>query len=201
MASVTIPEQGRTLNDPAEISAFLAPLGIWYEKWDVDQRVGADATNEEILAAFQPEIERLKARGRFQTADVVNVNSETPNLDTMLAKFNKEHTHAEDEVRFTVRGSGLFFIHPQNGPVFSITVEQGDLINVPAGTRHWFELCNDRTIRCIRLFQDSSAWAPQYVSEGVHARYAPVCWGPSFLPRETSLPPSAVKFDEPRFAC
>jgi 1,2-dihydroxy-3-keto-5-methylthiopentene dioxygenase len=193
MASITVPEQNRTFNDPAEISSFLAPHGIWYEKWDVDNRVAEDATNDEILAAYSEEIDRLKAKGNFQTADVVNVTPETPNLDAMLAKFNKEHTHAEDEVRFTVRGRGLFFIHPKNGPVFSITVERGDLINVPAGTQHWFELCDDRTIRCIRLFQDSSGWAPLYVEKGVHAGYAPVCWGPNYVPRQSLETPSAVK--------
>jgi len=84
-------------------------------------------------------------------------------------------------VRFTVRGSGVFHIHPKNGPVFAIQVESGDLINVPCGTQHWFDLCNDRTIRCIRLFQDTSGWAPHYVESGVHERYAPVCLGPSYV--------------------
>src|SRR5215831_16306356 len=108
MASVIIPERNETISDPKAISEFLAPFGIWYEKWDVESRVGVDASSEEILAAYQPEIERLKARGGFVTADVINVNPQTPNLDVLLNKFNKEHTHSEDEVRFTVKGSGLF---------------------------------------------------------------------------------------------
>ena len=182
MASVTIPEQNRTISDPQAISEFLAPFGIWYEKWDVEPRVGADATSEEILAAYSPEIERLKARGGFVTADVINVNPQTPNLDALLNKFNREHTHSEDEVRFTVKGSGLFHIHPDNGPVFAVKVESGDLINVPLGTKHWFNLCDERQIRCIRLFQDVSGWTPEYLENGVHAEYAPVCFGPSHVP-------------------
>ncbi|MCU0880397.1 MAG: cupin domain-containing protein, partial [Pirellulaceae bacterium] len=116
-----------------------------------------------------PEIERLKSAGGFLTADVINVSPATPGLDGMLAKFSKEHTHSEDEVRFTVKGSGVFHIHPENGPVFAIQVESGDLINVPAGTKHWFDLCSDKTIRCIRLFQDMSGWTPHYV-EGAAGR-------------------------------
>jgi 1,2-dihydroxy-3-keto-5-methylthiopentene dioxygenase len=182
MASITIPDENRTITKPEEIASYLAPHGIWFEKWEVAGRISSDASNDEILAAYAPEIERLKQRGRFATADVINVNAQTPNLDAMLAKFNKEHTHSEDEVRFTISGRGLFFIHPRQGPVFSITVESGDLINVPSGTQHWFELCDDRAIRCIRLFQDTSGWTPNYVSDGVHARYTPVCWGQHYLP-------------------
>jgi 1,2-dihydroxy-3-keto-5-methylthiopentene dioxygenase len=183
MARVTIPDEHREITDPAQVREFLAPFGIWFENWEVEGRIGPDATNEEILAAYAPEIERLKQRGCFVTADVINVNAQTPNLDAMLNKFNREHTHSEDEVRFTVKGQGLFHIDPPGGPVFAVHVESGDLINVPAGTKHWFNLCDDRQIRCIRLFQDTSGWTPQYVEASVHERYASLCFGPNFLPR------------------
>ncbi len=182
MARIRIQDEDREISDPQEIRDFLRPFGIWYEKWDVKGRVGPEAANDEILAAYAPEIERLKAAGGFVTADVINVNPETPGLDAMLAKFSQEHTHREDEVRFTVKGGGVFHIHPQGGPVFAVQVESGDLINVPAGTQHWFDLCSDRTIRCIRLFQDVSGWTPHYVENGVHARYTPLCLGPNYLP-------------------
>ncbi|MCA9156131.1 MAG: cupin domain-containing protein, partial [Planctomycetales bacterium] len=154
MAVVHIQDENRQITDPDAIREFLEPFGIWYERWDVEGRLGAEATNDEILATYEPEIDRLKQRGGFVTADVINVSPETPGLDAMLEKFNKEHTHSDDEVRFTVKGSGVFHIHPSNGPVFGVQVESGDLINVPAGVRHWFDLCSDRTIRCIRLFVD-----------------------------------------------
>ena len=181
MAVVSIPAENRELKDPGEIRDFLKPFGIWYEKWDVEGRLGSEATNEEILEVYKPEIERLKEAGGFVTADVINVTPETPGLDAMLDKFSSEHTHSEDEVRFTVKGQGVFHINPDGGPVFGVTVQSGDLINVPAGTRHWFNLCDDRTIRCIRLFEDVSGWAPHYVDDPVHADYAPVCWGPNYL--------------------
>jgi 1,2-dihydroxy-3-keto-5-methylthiopentene dioxygenase len=189
MAVVQIPDEKRQLTDPQQISDFLAPYGIRYEKWDVEGRVGQDASNDEILEAYQPEIERLKAEGGFVTADVINIKPDTPGLEQMLDKFNKEHTHSEDEVRFTVKGRGLFHIHPPGGPVFAIQVESGDLINVPAGTRHWFDLCEDRTIRCIRLFEDTSGWTPHYVEDGVHPDYAPLCFGPHYVAKKDGIDP------------
>jgi 1,2-dihydroxy-3-keto-5-methylthiopentene dioxygenase len=190
MASIRIQDENRQITDVQEIRNFLEPFGIWYEKWDVAGRIGPEATNEEILTAYAPEIERLKQAGGFVTADVINVSPATPNLDAMLNKFNKEHTHSEDEVRFTVKGSGVFHIHPPGGPVFAIQVEAGDLINVPRGTQHWFDLCNDRNIRCIRLFQDASGWTPQYIETGVHERYTPVCLGPTYMKPTPAFEPT-----------
>lgn len=189
MARVIVQDENRSVTDVEEIKAFLEPFGIWYENWPVAERLTPEATDEEILEEFAPEVEKLKQRGGFVTADVINVNKDTPNLDAMLAKFDKEHTHSEDEVRFTVAGRGLFHIHPDGGPVFAVEVESGDLINVPCGTKHWFNLCDDRTIRCIRLFEDMAGWTPEYVENGIHGRYQPICFGPNYLPPSESVDP------------
>lgn len=189
MATIHIPSQNRSLTDAAAMKDFLAPFGMTYQRWPLEDRVDPDASPEAILAAYAPEIEQLKAAGGYVTADVINVTPDTPGLDAMLNKFNKEHRHSEDEVRFIVKGNGLFHIHPEGGPVFSITVAAGDLITVPCGMRHWFDLCQDRTIRAIRLFQDISGWTPQYVEGGVHNEFAPLCWGPGYLRGESKFQP------------
>ena len=62
-----------------------------------------------------------------------------------------------------------------------VTVESGDLISVPNGTRHWFNLCGDRTIRCIRLFEDVSGWTPHYKEEAEHEKYQPLCMGTGYF--------------------
>jgi 1,2-dihydroxy-3-keto-5-methylthiopentene dioxygenase len=100
-----------------------------------------------------------------------------PNLDVMLNKFNREHWHEEDEIRFIVKGHGLFHIAPKDSAVVSIEMEAGDLIRVPHGTRHWFNLCGDRTVRAIRLFQDTAGWTPHYTESGMDAGYQPLCFG------------------------
>lgn len=181
MACVTIPDKKWRIDGAAEIQAFLKPFGIWYEVWDVERGVEPSAPAAAILAAYAPEIEALKKRGGYVTADVIDVTPDLPGLDAMLNKFNKEHTHAEDEVRFIVKGSGIFHIHPQDGPVFGIQMEAGDMINVPAGTQHWFDLCATKTIRAIRLFREQSGWTPMYIDGGVHGNYQPICFGPQYL--------------------
>ena len=179
MAIVRIPSESVTLEEPAAIAAFLARHGIDYERWSPDRPVPADAPADELLGAYAREVDALKARGGYVTADVIDVSPVTPNLDAMLARFSREHWHDEDEVRFIVGGRGIFHVHPQDGPVFAVEVEAGDLIRVPRRTHHWFDLCADRRIRAIRLFQDPSGWTPQYTESGVDLGFQPVCFGPS----------------------
>ena len=182
MAIVTIPDEHRTVTEAQEIRTFLATIGIDYEQWQPAHEVAADADAEEILDAYKEEIDKLKAAGGYVTADVVNITPQMPGLDELLAKFNREHWHDEDEVRFILRGRGLFHIHPPDHPVVGIEVVGGDLIRVPRGTRHWFNLCSEREIRAIRLFQDVSGWTPQYTESGVDAGYQPTCFGATYLP-------------------
>ncbi len=185
MALLKIPDENRTLSDFESVQQYLAGMGIDYERWEPSRAVRPDAPAEEVLAAYAPEIARLNARGGYVTADVIDVKPQTPGLEAMLAKFNREHWHDEDEVRFMIQGRGLFHIHPREGPVFAIEVQAGDLIRVPRGTWHWFDLCADRQIRAIRLFQNPSGWTPHYTDSGVDKGYQPVCWGPAYLPLRT----------------
>jgi len=182
MALVRIPAKDAVINEPAAVTAFLAKHGIDYEQWSTERTIGPDDSADAVLTAYAREIEMLQARGGYRTADVIDVKPETPNLDAMLAKFSREHWHDEDEVRFIIEGRGLFHVHPSGGDVFAIEVEAGDLIRVPRGTHHWFDLCGDRRIRAIRLFQDQAGWTPHYTDTGIDRGFQPVCFGPSYLP-------------------
>ena len=181
MAILRIPEENRTLSDEAVIGTFLAERGIDFERTVVGAEIAAGATAEQVLAAYAGKIAELKARGGYVTADVIDVRADTPGLDAMLARFNSEHWHDEDEVRLIVEGRGLFHVHPAGQPVFAIEVEAGDLIRVPRGTHHWFDLCGDRRIRAIRLFQDPSGWTPHYTQSGTDRDFQPVCFGPAYI--------------------
>lgn len=171
MAIVTVPDKNLVLRETAEIKNYLSQIGIDYERVESEPRISPDAAAEEILAAYAKEIEELKTAGGYVTADVIDIKPEMPNLEPMLDRFRPEHWHDEDEVRFIVKGRGRFHIAPKNGDVTAITMEAGDLIRVPRGTHHWFDLCEDRTVRAIRLFQDTSGWTPHYTESGIEQKY------------------------------
>jgi 1,2-dihydroxy-3-keto-5-methylthiopentene dioxygenase len=192
MALLRIPEENRTLDDDASITGFLAERGIEYERLGAAPEAPTELTAEQLLAAYGSKIDQLKAKGGYVTADVIDVHAETPNLDAMLKKFSSEHWHDEDEVRLIVEGRGIFHIHPPGQPVFALEVAAGDLIRVPRGTHHWFDLCGERRIRAIRLFQDVSGWTPHYTESGVDAQFQPLCFGPAYIPPAKVTPPVTI---------
>jgi 1,2-dihydroxy-3-keto-5-methylthiopentene dioxygenase len=171
MAQLEIPTEHRTLTDAAAIGAYLRGINIGFAQWAPRADVGENASSEAILAAYAAEIRQLSAEGGYVTADVIDIHPTTPNIDALLAKFDKEHWHDEDEVRFTIAGRGIFHINPQNGPVVAVTVTPGDLLVVPKGTLHWFTLGPERRIRTIRLFQDAAGWTPHYTGSALETRF------------------------------
>ncbi|HET7219391.1 MAG TPA: cupin domain-containing protein [Vicinamibacterales bacterium] len=186
MAIIKIPSENTTLTDSRDVAAFLEARGIDYERWTPNRELAPGATADEVLAAYADQVAALKARGGYVTADVIDVTADTPNLDMMLAKFNREHWHDEDEVRFIIDGRGLFHINAGRS-VFVLEVGKGDLIRVPRGTHHWFDLCAEKRIRAIRLFQDPSGWTPHYTGSGVDQSFQPICFGPAYVaPMETA---------------
>jgi 1,2-dihydroxy-3-keto-5-methylthiopentene dioxygenase len=185
MAVLRFPETNQQFENEADIRAVLGAVGIDYERWSLDL-VPADSPADAVLAAYAEEINEMKRRGAYVTADVIDVRPETPNLEAMLARFDKEHTHSEDEVRFILAGRGIFFLH-LGEKIYSVEVGPGDMLRVPRGTTHWFTLCEDRRIRAIRWFQQTEGWTPQYTGSGVDQGYQPLCFGPAYLgPRVTT---------------
>ncbi|HAZ61345.1 MAG TPA: acireductone dioxygenase [Gammaproteobacteria bacterium] len=174
MAVLSFRDTGGDVREAASITALLAERGVAFRQWQPGRPLGSDATADEVLAAYAHEIDLLKAEGGYVTADVIDIHPDTPNLDTMLAKFDKEHWHDEDEVRFIIEGHGLFHLN-LGGEVVSVTVGPGDMLVVPGGSLHWFHLCEDRRIRAIRLFKDMSGWTPHYSDSGKDRDYPPVC--------------------------
>ncbi|HZS46961.1 MAG TPA: cupin domain-containing protein [Blastocatellia bacterium] len=108
------------------------------------------------------EIETIKAERGYVAEDVVELTPNTPDLDIICAKFDKEHIHTADEVRFVLDGSGIFDIRDLNDQWIRVVVEKGDLIIVPKDRNHRFMLTESKHIQCLRLFQDTNGWSPIY---------------------------------------
>lgn len=184
MAVLTIVEENHTFDNAEDVREYLAGIGIEYERWELLPAIDKNSTGEAILQAYAEQIERVKENGGYAKVDVINVNSSTPGLDAMLAKFSTEHWHDEEEVRFIVYGRGVYHVHPEGRPVARLEVEAGDMIRVPRGALHWFDLCTEREIKAIRFFQDPAGWTPYYTHSAVEKQYEPVCFGPNYLAGE-----------------
>jgi 1,2-dihydroxy-3-keto-5-methylthiopentene dioxygenase len=175
MATLTIPDKKTTLNKTQEIRDYLKTRGLWFDQWEANCEFTNDASQEEILNAYSHALKPFMQQGGYQTADVISVHHETPNLPELRAKFLREHTHTEDEIRFFVDGVGYFWFNLDNGePVFCVRCEAGDLLSVPAGIKHWFEMGQEPFVKTIRIFTDAAGWVPHYTDSQVDARYRDV---------------------------
>ena len=154
-------EATNSSSDHAEIAALLSAQGIRFERWAATEVVVAGDSQEKIIAEYQDDIDRLIAANGYQTVDVVSLTSDHPDKAAMRQKFLSEHTHSEDEVRFFVDGQGLFSLHIENS-VYEVLCEKGDLISVPANTRHWFDMGPNPNFVAIRLFNNPDGWVANF---------------------------------------
>lgn len=156
-------------SDGDAIASALDEIGVAFERWPT-RPLAADATSDDILAAYAPEIERLKGAHGYRSVDVIKLAPDHPERATLRGKFLSEHTHAEDEVRFFVEGKGLFTLH-QNGRVFNMLCTSGDLISVPAGIPHWFDMGPAPRFTAIRLFVNPEGWVARFTGDMIADRF------------------------------
>lgn len=174
--SETNPDQPLTSTESHElIAGHLAEIGVRFEQWQAQADVAPGASQDAVMAAYRPDIDRLMAEKGFRTVDVVSIAPDHPDREAMRRKFLDEHFHKEDEVRFFVAGSGLFSLHVGDR-VYEVRCEQGDLIGVPDSTRHWFDMGPAPYFIAIRFFTEPDGWVGHFTGSGLaqsFPRYEP----------------------------
>jgi len=156
--------------DGAEIASHLTGAGVRFERWPAHAAIADDAEPQAILDSYGAEIERLKKEGGYQTADVIRLKPDHPDRAALRNKFLDEHTHAEDEVRFFVEGSGAFYLHLAD-KVYRLVCEKNDLLSVPAGTRHWFDMGPSPRFTCVRIFTNPEGWVARFTGDPIAGRF------------------------------
>ncbi|HET6433477.1 acireductone dioxygenase [Dyella sp.] len=157
-------------HDHVAIAAALAAVGIRFEQWQAAQPVAPGASQDEVIAAYRADIDRLMASGGYQAVDVISLAPDHPDRAALRKKFLDEHTHSEDEVRFFVAGAGQFTLHI-DGKVYEVLCEQGDLIGVPDGTPHWFDMSESPYFVAIRLFTNKEGWVANFTGTEIAGRF------------------------------
>ena len=154
----------------AEIARELGKVGVRFEQWNASQPIAPGASQDEVIAAYRADIDRLMREEGYQSVDVVSLKPDHPDRAALREKFLSEHTHSEDEVRFFVAGAGQFTLHI-DGRVYDVLCEQGDLIGVPDGTRHWFDMSESPYFVAIRLFTNKDGWVASFTGDDIAGRF------------------------------
>ncbi|MCS2158175.1 acireductone dioxygenase [Scandinavium sp. H11S7] len=156
--------------DGHDIQQQLNAKDVRFERWEADQDLGINPTPETVINAYQHAIDKLVEEKGYQSWDVISLRADNPQKDALRAKFLNEHTHGEDEVRFFVEGAGLFCLHIGD-EVYQVLCEKNDLISVPAGTPHWFDMGSEPNFTAIRIFDNPEGWIAQFTGSEIATGY------------------------------
>lgn len=157
--------------DHEEIARHLGQFGIRFERWQTRDDLPAGADQDTVIRAYQSDIDRLCEEGGYQTVDVISLNPDHPDKETLRKKFLDEHRHSEDEVRFFVAGGGLFSLHIGDR-VFEVLCQRGDLISVPADTPHWFDMGPNPDFIALRLFNNPDGWVANFTGSDIASKFS-----------------------------
>lgn len=148
--------------------------GVRYEH-HVPVTIDPSASSEEILQAHREMVDAISSDENYVTVDVARlhpVDSDEWRSTALAArqKFLNEHTHDDDEVRYFVDGSGIFYLHIGQ-KVHAVLCTAGDLLDVPANTTHWFDMGSQPDFIAIRFFKVDDGWIGNFTGNDIASRF------------------------------
>lgn len=161
-------------SDRRAIVQELGKISVRYEyREPMDVPVGATA--EEVMEIFADIIAEFGASENYTTVDVaqlhpVDSDEWRDSAAAARAKFLNEHTHDDDEVRYFVQGSGIFYLHI-DGKVHAVLCTAGDLLDVPANTTHWFDMGTRPDFTAVRFFKVDDGWIGDFTGSDISSRF------------------------------
>ncbi len=158
------------LNELSDIARKLAAINIRFERWEANKKISANADQAEIIAMYQDSIDRIMQEYNFGSVDVVHMTPNHPDKVPLRKKFLCEHVHSEDEVRFFVKGGGLFCLHVDE-KIYAVNCQQRDFISVPTGIKHWFDAGEDPSFSVIRFFTHKEGWIAHYTGDTLAEKF------------------------------
>ncbi|XTZ13638.1 1,2-dihydroxy-3-keto-5-methylthiopentene dioxygenase [Micromonospora echinospora] len=152
------------------IVSRLADHSVDLRRWELRADV-TGRTTDEVLTCYAVEVRCLTEEQGLAVVDAVALHPEpTAEWQERAAKarstFLEEHRHAEDEVRFFAAGVGCFYLH-LGDHVHAVVCTAGDLLSVPAGTLHWFDMGARPDFTAIRFFREKDGWIGDFTGDPI----------------------------------
>ncbi len=149
----------------------LAACSVWLRHWPVRGVLSPGSSEDEVLDRYQSDVDALCRSEGFQLVDVAQLHPEDTavwreNAGRARATFLEEHRHSEDEVRFFAQGTGCFYLHVASR-VHAVVCEAGDLLSVPAGTAHWFDMGSRPDFCAVRFFEEKDGWVGEFTGDPI----------------------------------
>ena len=160
-------------DDAAVIADVLSTIGVSYDTWDVVE-VAPGTSGDSLIEVYREQVDAVSAAQGYVMVDAMAIApSDDPGFPAKAKaareKFLAEHTHDDDEVRYFAHGAGIFYLHVGDR-VYAVLGEAGDLLSVPRGTTHWFDMGTTPEFAAIRFFRDEDGWVGSFTGNPLAER-------------------------------
>ncbi|WP_397459346.1 acireductone dioxygenase [Pseudomonas asplenii] len=168
---VSSPElPNKVLTHIDDIASTLAEQGVHFERLPVATPIRPGTDAEQVLEACRTQLEPLMSRLGVVASEVISLDPSHPQRVEHCAAFLRAQQQNAHEVRFFLGGRGLLSLHIGDY-VYAVLCERNDVISIPAGTAHWFDLGEEPRCVAIRLFDKAEGRVSTFVEDDLAGRF------------------------------
>jgi 1,2-dihydroxy-3-keto-5-methylthiopentene dioxygenase len=160
----------KVLTHSEDIASTLAEQGVVFEQRTAHSPVTAGASSQDILAACGAHLDSLMTEAGFAEVDVISVDGNPLQTAEVRAGFLEERQCGATEAWHFVAGRGLLSLHIGEF-VYAVLCEKNDLVRMPAGTCHWFDMGEHPRLVAIRLIKSPDHKAGQLTGNDIAGRF------------------------------
>lgn len=166
----TAPElPNKVLNHADDIASTLAAVGIDYRQVALPAELRPGCEQAEFDAAYGLWLQALMSKEGHVQQELFNLQRNHPQKLELRARHLDEQAQASPSAWLFIGGFAQLSVRLDDY-VYVLRGERGDLLGLPAGTRHWFDLGEEPHALVVRL--SASAQAPVRTDDDIASRFA-----------------------------
>jgi 1,2-dihydroxy-3-keto-5-methylthiopentene dioxygenase len=148
---VSSPElPNKVLTHFEDIASTLAEQGVRFDRWPATAKIRPGASHDDVINAYQAPIDSLMTEHGLRAVDVISLDRDHPQKDSIRTSLFDEQRQDQDEVLLFASGSALISVRIDDY-VYAVLCEKNDLITLPAGTRQWLDIGQQPFVVALRL--------------------------------------------------
>lgn len=144
-----------------DIVSTLAEHAVRFARWQ-PAPIEKGASDADMIAAYQPQIDALG----YAAVDVFRASSDPAQNAELRAQYLNERRYSEDAVHFFIAGQGQFNLH-LGDYVYAVRCEKNDLLVIPAGMPHWFDIGENPHCVTLGMFNTAKGCEPQLTGDTI----------------------------------
>ncbi|SDA68103.1 1,2-dihydroxy-3-keto-5-methylthiopentene dioxygenase [Pseudomonas sp. NFPP33] len=165
----TSPElPNKVLNHADDIASTLAAVGIDYRQMELPAALRPGCEQAEFDAAYGLWLQAFMGKEGHVHQELFNLQRNHPQKLELRARYLDEQVQSSASTWLFLGGFAQLSVH-LDGYVYVLQGERGDLLTLPAGTRHWFDLGEEPHLLALRL--SPSEDTPERTGDDIASRF------------------------------